>query len=663
MLSEQVPSNIVKALGGRGRRKEKISTKGVVFTKGDKSSSMPAPEITSNSESECDTQELLPPFPKLIGAEPTNTSNSLISLADLTSKWFHNKYALVIVDEYSRYTWVFCLAKKSDAADCIMSFIRQMENLNEVRVKEIRSDNGTYGVAERRNRTLIEAARTMLNSAQVPKQFWGEIVNTACYTQNRSIIMKRYGKTAYEVFRGRSHDISYFYVFGYPVHIHNHRDHLGKFDEKADDGFFLGYSPLAKAFKGFVSPKEPLEFTNIDDHPTSNEDDHPVSADNPEPTKIQEDVISETLVGIITRSRIRDLEAASAHECLYINFLSEVEPKKLIEALEEEGWMDVKSAFLNGKVLEEVYVQQPLGFESSEFPNYVWKLDKALYGLKQALRAWYENLLKFLIKHKFVRGFQIKQDFKGILIFQEKYVKDLLKKYDLADSVSVECPMLPPNNLGPDESGVSVNETLFRGMLGYQANPKESHLVDVKRISSFLKGTPNLGLWYPKGSGFDLKAYSDSDYAGCNLDRKTTSGSCQILGGKLVCWSAKKQRSVVMSSAEAKYVASIGCCAQVLWIKSQLAEFKVLYDKVSIFYDNTSVIAISNNPVLHSRTKHIDIRPSENYVSVPPKETVKAGLTTLGLIDEKNPSLSSSDLINLSQLRVKYFSSKWRVLM
>ncbi|GJY67967.1 ankyrin repeat-containing protein [Tanacetum coccineum] len=148
----------------------------------------------------------------------------------------HNKYTLVIVDEYSRYTWVFCLQNKSDACDCIMSFIRKMENVNELSVKELRSDNGNEfrnhklkefydekgisqnfsspctleqnGVAERRNKTLIEGARTMLNSAKLPKQFWGEAVNTACYTQNISIIVKRHGKTAYDVFRGRSRDIS-----------------------------------------------------------------------------------------------------------------------------------------------------------------------------------------------------------------------------------------------------------------------------------------------------------------------------------------------------------------------------------------------------------------------------------------------------------------------
>ncbi|GJY00662.1 hypothetical protein Tco_0358814 [Tanacetum coccineum] len=148
-----------------------------------------------------------------------------------------------------------------------------------------------------------------------------------------------------------------------------------------------------------------------------------------------------------------------------------------------------------------------------------------------------------------------------------------------------------------------------------------------------------------------------------------------------------------MSSAEAEYVAAAGCCAQVLWIKSQLADYDVLYDKVPIFCDNTSSIAIYNNPVLHSRTKHIDIiaeadsatkminftlscfdkplsfgldvfstvtglRPSKNCVSVPPKETVKAGLATLGLFDEKHPNLSSTELINSSPLKIKYFSPK-----
>ncbi|GJY25342.1 retrovirus-related pol polyprotein from transposon TNT 1-94 [Tanacetum coccineum] len=314
--------------------------------------------------------------------------------------------------------------------------------------------------------------------------------------------------------------------------------------------------------------------------------------------------------------------------------------------------MDVKSAFLNGKIKEEVYVKQPPGFESNEFPDHVCKLDKALYGLKQAPMAWYEILSTFLIQNKFARGridntffiykskgevilvqvyvddiifgstsykhckqfekpmtkkfemsmmgelayflrLQIKQDDKGISICQEQYTRNLLKKYEISKSSSVKTPMVPPNNLGPDLAGKSVNETSYRGMIGslmyltatrpdiqfftvlcarYQSNPKESHLIAVKRILEYLKG------------------------------------ACQILGGKLVCWSAKKQQSVAMSSAEAEYVVAAGCCASILWMKSQLSDYDIHYKMVPIFCDNTSAIAISNNLVLHSRTKHIDIR-------------------------------------------------------
>ncbi|GJY21936.1 retrovirus-related pol polyprotein from transposon TNT 1-94 [Tanacetum coccineum] len=235
------------------------------------------------------------------------------------------------------------------------------------------------GVVERRNKTLIEAARTMLNCAKLPKQFWEEVVNTACYTQNISIIVKRHGKTAYDMFKGRSPDISYFHVFGCLVHIHNHRDHLGKFDEKADDGFFLGYSLVAKAFRDSVSPKEPLEVTSVDDHLALNEHDHPESVDNLEHAEFQDNVINEPIsdvqpspttispsagvnshphvpqdrwstekhiklvniigepqAGVTTKSRIRDSEAASDHECLYVNFLSEIKPKKLLKLLKKK---------------------------------------------------------------------------------------------------------------------------------------------------------------------------------------------------------------------------------------------------------------------------------------------------------------------------------------
>jgi hypothetical protein len=130
----------------------------------------------------------------------------------------------------------------------------------------------------------------------------------------------------------------------------------------------------------------------------------------------------------------------------------------------------------------------------------------------------------------------------------------------------------------------------------------------VKRILRYLKKSPSLGLWYPLNSGFDLLAYTDSDYGGCQVDRKSTSGSCQFLGGKLVSWSSKKQNCVSTSTAEAEYVAAASCCSQALWMQTQLRDYGYTFNKIPILCDNKSAIAISANPVQHSKTKHIDIR-------------------------------------------------------
>ena len=142
----------------------------------------------------------------------------------------------------------------------------------------------------------------------------------------------------------------------------------------------------------------------------------------------------------------------------------------------------------------------------------------------------------------------------------------------------------------------------------FQSSPKESHLIAVKRILRYLSGTINLGLWYPKHTSFDLISYTDADYAGCKIDRKGTSGACHFLGHALVSWFSKKQNSVALSTAEAEYVAGGSCCAQVLYMKQQLEDFKLMYNHIPIKCDNTSAINLSKNPIQHSRTKHIEIR-------------------------------------------------------
>ncbi|GJU20123.1 putative ribonuclease H-like domain-containing protein [Tanacetum coccineum] len=350
--------------------------------------------------------------------------------------------------------------------------------------------------------------------------------------------------------------------------------------------------------------------------------------------------------------------------------------------------MDVKSAFLYGTIEEEVYVCQPPGFEDPQFPDKVYKVEKALYGLHQAPRAWYETLSTYLIENGFRRGtidktlfikkdkgdillvqvyvddiifgstkkslcdefeglmhkrfqmssmgeltfflgLQVQQKKDGIFISQDKYVADILKKFDFATVKTASTPMEPNKALIKDEEADSVDVHLYRSMIGslmyltasrpdimfavcacarFQVTPKMSHLHAVKRIFRYLKGQPKLGLWYPRDSPFDLEAFSDSDYAGASLDRKSTTGGCQFLGKRLISWQCKKQTIVANSTTEAEYVAAANCCGQVLWIQNQMLDYGFNFMNTKIFIDNESTICIVKNPVFHSKTKHIEIR-------------------------------------------------------
>jgi hypothetical protein len=142
----------------------------------------------------------------------------------------------------------------------------------------------------------------------------------------------------------------------------------------------------------------------------------------------------------------------------------------------------------------------------------------------------------------------------------------------------------------------------------FQVCPKESHLNAVKRIFRCLRHQPKLGLWYPKDSPFDLVAYSDSDYAGACLDRKSTTGGFQFLGNRLVSWQCKKQTVVANSTTEAEYVAASSCCGQVLWMQNQLLDYGYIFMNTKIHIDKNSTLCIIKNAVFHYKTKHIEIR-------------------------------------------------------
>ncbi|GJY25400.1 retrovirus-related pol polyprotein from transposon TNT 1-94 [Tanacetum coccineum] len=365
--------------------------------------------------------------------------------------------------------------------------------------------------------------------------------------------------------------------------------------------------------------------------------------------------------------------------------------------------MDVKTAFLNDELKEEVYISQPEGFVDQYNPSYVYKLKKALYYLKQALRAWYDMLSSFLISQQFSKGavdptlftrharndillvqiyvdniifastntamcnefanqmttkfkmsimgqipfflgLQISQSPRGIFINQSKYAFEIVKKYGLHSTDSVDTSMIENKKLDEDLQGKQVDATHYRVMIGslmyltfsrpylnyvvclcarYQAKHTEKHLQAVKLIFRYLNGTINMGLWYSKDTDMSLTAYADADHAGCQDTRRSTSGSAQFLGDKLVSWSSKKQKSTAISSTEAEYIALSGCCSQILWMRSQLTDYGFQFNKIPLYCDNKSAIALCCNNVQHSRAKHIDIR----YHFI--KEQVENGIVEL----------------------------------
>ncbi|KAL0551736.1 hypothetical protein IC582_010825 [Cucumis melo] len=314
--------------------------------------------------------------------------------------------------------------------------------------------------------------------------------------------------------------------------------------------------------------------------------------------------------------------------------------------------MDVKSAFLNGYLNEEVYVAQPKDFVDSEHPKHVYKLNKALYELKQAPRAWYNRLTMYLRGRGYSRGeidktlfihrksdqllvaqiyvddiifggflqdlvnnfinimqsefkmsmveelscflgLQIKQKNDGIFISQEKYARNMVKKFGLEHARNKRTPAATHVKRTKDTEGAEVNHKLYKSIVGnllyltasrpdiayavgicarYQADPRITHLEAIKRILKYVHGINDFGMMYSYDTTPTLVRYCDADWAGSADDRKSTSRGCFFLGNNLISWLSKKQNCVSLYTAEAKYIAAGSGCTQLIWMKNMLLE-------------------------------------------------------------------------------------------
>nr|GEZ40470.1 hypothetical protein [Tanacetum cinerariifolium] len=632
------------------------------------------------------------------------------------------RYVLVVVDDYSRYTWVFFLHSKDEASDVRISFIKKTQVNLQLQVQRVRTDNGTKfknktldklldevgisqqfsatrtpqqnGVVERRNRTLVEATRTMLTFTILPLFFWPKAIVTACFTQNRSIVHKRFDKTPYELMNKRKPNIKFFRVFGCRCYLLNDYEDVRKLKEKGilDCLLDIQKSLLLLEFTTneliMKSSTTNVETSNVK-IPSNKEVFHKCfesfqeeysssSLNDDFHQSLEEVAVPSSNTQSVSNNMVPNVnEASTSHnvfnerlEDAYFDASTSFHDPSNVHAFyqpypHEKKWTkdhplhkiigDPKSsvrtrgqlansclfscllsfielantAFLNGILKEEVYVGQPLGFVSTQYPNHMYALDKALYGMNQAPQAWYGVLSPSLIDNSFQKGsinttlfikkkgkhimliqiyvddiifgstnpkyytkfsdlmvkrfemnmmgekkfflrLQVNQFSNGIFINQSKYILDILKRFGMENCDTVPTPLVEQAKLKLDLVGKPVDHTDSQSMIGslmyvtssrqdimfaiymcarYLENPNEHHVSAVKRIFRYLKGTINLGLWYPKDSGFDLTAYSDADHARCHLDQKSTSGSVQFLGDKLVCWSSKNQNCVSISTA------------------------------------------------------------------------------------------------------------------
>nr|GEX63379.1 hypothetical protein [Tanacetum cinerariifolium] len=452
------------------------------------------------------------------------------------------------------------------------------------------------GVVERRNHTLVEAARTMLIFSRLLEFLWAEAVATACFTQNQSIIHTRYNKTPYELLRGRKPNVEYFYVFGSLCYPTNDRDDLGKIKPKADIGVFIGYLETSIGFQIYNQrTKKVMESTHVKfDELTTMASEH----DYLEPELQRFNNHNSSVERMNTPSK-EDLDN------LFGSMFEEYFGKKSSKT-------PINSAAQPTQLYEDSPSTSSISVEKHEAPPIETTSDEQTspISLLEADELHQEDSTDFDVNSQQEEGIDFEESFahvarleavwmfiayaahKNITIFQIDVktaflngpLKEKIYKHGLDEFVSMSTPMAT-ERLDADLQGTPTDQTTYRRMIG--------------------------GLMYLTASrpGIAYATFLCARYqARCKDDCKSTLEGLLFLGGKLVSWSSKKQDCTAMSTAEAEYVFLSACCAQVIWMRTQLLNYGYKYNRIPMYCDSKSAIAISCNPVHYSKTKHIDIR-------------------------------------------------------
>nr|GEY79581.1 uncharacterized mitochondrial protein AtMg00810-like [Tanacetum cinerariifolium] len=506
------------------------------------------------------------------------------------------KYILVIVDDYSRCTWVKCLRSKDEALNFIIKFLKMIQ----VRLKVDISHETSVARSKQQNSVVERQA-----------------VATACYTQNRSIIRLHHGKTPYELLHNKLPNLSFIYVFGALCYPTNDSENLGKLRPKADIGIFIGYAPTKKAFRIYNRhTRRIVETIHVDfdeltvmasEHsnsgPALNEMTptiissglvHKPSSSTPyvPPSRNDWDLLFQPLFNeLLTPPPSVDPQAPEVIALIFdviplVQAVSTGSPSSTIvdqDALSPIAHMGNDPLF--GVPIPEVTSAQS---SSTVSPHTLVQPD---HQTPQDNSKWTKDhpLNNIIGKISYFLGLQVTQSPRGIVINQSKYSLESLKKYSFESCDPVDTPMVEKSKLDEDKEGKSIDPSHYRGMIGtllyltasrpdlqfaicmctrYQARPTKKHIHAVKRIFRYLRETVNRGLLYLKDSSVALTTFADADHAGCQDTRHSTSGSLQFLGDRLISWSSKRQKSAAIFSMEAEYIILSGCCAQILWMRS-----------------------------------------------------------------------------------------------